>query len=283
MSKADLHIHTKESDGQLDVPELLKKISGKSLNVIAITDHDTIDGYLKARKLIEDKVYDLEIISGVELTALWKGQEVHILAYDFLADDTDFLAMIAHQKLARRKRMKEIVKFLNQKGVDIEYDEVRAVSGNGNVGRPHAASVLIKKGYVSSVPEAFIRYLSSDKLEGIKTNYMQLEEIVDTVKRAGGVLSVAHPGPIYSSDELEDLLAQGLDGIECIHPSHNFNVQRHFTRFAKTKSLLITGGSDYHGSSKSEYDPYLGVVTLSMEHVNSLRRTAANRKKIISQ
>ncbi len=283
MSKADLHIHTKESDGQLSVQELLKKITGKSLKTIAITDHDTIDGYLKARKLIEDLEYDMEIISGVELTALWKGQEVHILAYDFLADDSDFLAMIAHQKLARRKRMKKIVKYLNRNGVDIEYDEIRAVSGNSNVGRPHAASVLIKKGYVSSVVEAFIRYLSSDKLEGIKTDYIQLEDVVTTVKEAGGVLSVAHPGPVYSSDDLEDLLSYGLDGIECIHPSHNFNVQRHFTRIAKSKNLLITGGSDYHGSSKSEYDPYLGVVTISSEHVRSLRRTAENRKKIKSQ
>ena len=259
---------------------MLRKISGKGLKTIAITDHDTINGYLKACELIEEQKIDLEIISGVELTALWEDREVHILAYDFDSENSEFLALIAHQKLARRQRMKEIVGLLNRQGVDVEYDEIRAVAGNGNLGRPHAAAVLIKKGVVSSIPEAFIRYLATDKLDGIKTNYMQLSDIIDIVKLAGGVLSVAHPGPIYSSDELEKLISCGLDGIECIHPSHNFNVQRNYTRMAKSKNLLITGGSDYHGSNRSEYDPYLGVVTISQEHVDSLRRTAETRKRI---
>lgn len=283
MSKADLHIHSKESDGQLEVPELLSKISGKGLKTISITDHDTINGYLKACELIKEKKMDLEILSGVELTAIWEDREVHILAYDFDPKNSDFLALIAHQKLARRQRMKEIVSLLNRQGVDIEFDEIRAVSGNGNPGRPHAALVLIKKGVVSSVAEAFIRYLGSDKLEGIKTNYMTVKGIIDIIKNAGGVLSVAHPGPIYSSDELEALISYGIDGIECIHPSHNFNVQRNYTRLAKSKNLLITGGSDYHGSNRSEYDPYLGVVTISREHVESVKRTAEMRKKIKTQ
>lgn len=283
MAKADLHIHTKESDGQLEVPELLEKVSGKGLKTIAITDHDTIDGYLKARKLIDEGQFNLGLISGVELTAIWGKKEVHLLGYDFDAEDSDFNALIAHQKMARRKRMKEIVSLLNRKGVDIEYDEIRAISGNGNVGRPHAAAVLIKKGVVASFAEAFIRYLSTDKLEGIQTDYKKILDIIAIVQSAGGILSVAHPGPIYSNDELDELITLEIDGIECIHPSHNFNAQRNYTKIAKSKNLLITGGSDYHGSNKSEYDPYLGVVTVSQEHVDSLRRTAAFRKKIINQ
>ncbi|MEX2463406.1 MAG: PHP domain-containing protein, partial [Balneolaceae bacterium] len=101
-------------------------------------------------------------------------------------------------------------------------------------------------------------------------------------KQAGGVLSIAHPGPIYSRKELDELLSFGLDGIECIHPSHNFSVQRSYTQIAKTNNLLITGGSDYHGSNKSDYDPYLGTVTISQSHVDSIKRTATNRKRILT-
>ncbi|MEX0944664.1 MAG: PHP domain-containing protein [Balneolaceae bacterium] len=282
MAKADLHIHTKASDGALEVPELIKKISEKGLKIIAITDHDTIDGYTEAVKFISENNLNLEIISGVELTALWNSMEVHLLAYAFDPENEPFLTLIAKQKMARRKRMKEIVKLLNSKGVDIDYEEIRAVSGKGNMGRPHAASILIKKGYVSSIPEAFIKYLSSDKIEGIKTGYQTIQQMVEIVKQAGGVLSIAHPGPIYSRKELDELLSFGLDGIECIHPSHNFSVQRSYTQIAKTNNLLITGGSDYHGSNKSDYDPYLGTVTISQSHVDSIKRTATNRKRILT-
>lgn len=280
MGKADLHIHTTASDGALSVTELLKKVVEKGLQTISITDHDTIDGFLEAEKMVSDLGIDL--IPGVELTVLWKSHEVHILAYDFDEQNEAFLSMIANQKIARRMRMKKIVKVLKREGVDIEYDEIRAISGNGNVGRPHAAAVLIKKGYVSSVPEAFIRYLSTEKVKTVETEYIAIENVIEVVKKAGGVLSIAHPGRLFNMDEVKELLSFELDGIECIHPSHNFTLQRQFTDLAKSKDLLITGGSDFHGKSKSDYDPYFGVVTLSQNHVESLRRSAAARKRVLA-
>jgi 3',5'-nucleoside bisphosphate phosphatase len=279
LGKADLHIHSNASDGQLPPGKLLRKIKEKGLSTVSITDHDTIRGYLEAKKTASE--LGLELIPGVEITTAWNKREVHLLAYNFQDDDEEFLLLLNRHKRARRQRMHSIVDELKKKGVDIDYDEVRAVSKNGNIGRPHAATVLIKKGYVASVPEAFIRYLSADKIEHIKTNYAGIEEVVEAVKNAGGILSLAHPGPLYSDDDLKHLLAYGLDGLECIHPSHSFSVQKKFTDLARSRNLLITGGSDYHGTGKSEYDPFLGIVTLSQRHVESLKRTSQNRQKTI--
>lgn len=281
MGKADLHIHTNASDGDLSPKDLIKKIGQKNLQTISITDHDTIRGYLDAKELADEK--DIELISGVEISTVWGDREIHVLAYAFDEENEDFLSLIANQKKARRKRMKAIVEVLKREGVDIGYEEVRAESRTGNIGRPHAASVLINKGYVASVSEAFIRYLSTDKIKQIKTEYAVLEKVITTVREAGGVLSIAHPGPLYTQNEIKELLKYPFDGIECIHPSHSYKVQKMFLDLARKNNLLITGGSDFHGSTKSEYDPYLGVVTLGSQFVEALKRTANSRKTLIHQ
>lgn len=281
MGKADLHIHTNASDGDLSPEELINKVSKKNLEIIAITDHDTINGYLEAKKFAVEKQIDL--IPGVEISTVWNKREIHVLAYGFDEENEDFLSLIASQKKARRKRMKAIVKALQGEGIDIDYDEVRAESHPGNIGRPHAASVLIQKGYVASVSEAFIRYLSTHKINQIKTEYAVLDDVLSVVHDAGGVLSVAHPGPLYSQDEIKELLKHPFDGIECIHPSHSYKVQKMFLDMAKSNNLLITGGSDFHGSGKSEYDPYLGVVTIGLQFAEALKRSARSRKNMIVQ
>jgi 3',5'-nucleoside bisphosphate phosphatase len=98
------------------------------------------------------------------------------------------------------------------------------------------------------------------------------------VRKAGGVISLAHPGPIYSQTEIDEIITLGVDGLECIHPSHNFNVQRTFKHLAESRNLLITGGSDFHGTGKSDYDPYFGIVTIGNTHVASLKRLSQRRK-----
>ncbi|NBC66160.1 MAG: PHP domain-containing protein [Bacteroidetes bacterium] len=281
MGKADLHTHTNASDGNLTPEELIEKVSKKNLEVIAITDHDTINGYLDAKKFADKK--EIELIAGVEISTVWNEREIHVLAYGFDEENNNFLSLIANQKQARRKRMKAIVDVLKKEGIDIDYAEVRAESHPGNIGRPHAASVLINKGYVASVSEAFIRYLSNDKIKQIKTEYAVLEDVLSVVHEAGGILSIAHPGPMYSKNEMTNLLKHPFDGIECIHPSHSYKVQKMYLDLAKSKNLLVTGGSDFHGSGKSEYDPYLGVVTIGMQFVEALKRSARSRKNMIVQ
>lgn len=280
MGKADLHTHTTASDGAFSPEKLIKHASKKGLETIAITDHDTIKGYLEAKPIAEE--LGLELLSGVEITASWMGMEVHILAYCFDDEDKGVLNLLLDQKRARKKRMISIVNYLQKQGVDIGIEEVKAEAGRGNIGRPHAAEVLVNKKIVASFGEAFIRYLSSDKLKDIETEYSTLENVIDVIQNAGGILSIAHPGPIYSSRQINKMISMGIDGIECIHPSHNFTVQRNFTKTAASNNLLITGGSDFHGKGKTDYDPYFGIVTLGEQHVLSLKRMAQRRKEMVA-
>lgn len=278
MGKADLHIHTNASDGDCTPIVILEKALEKGLETISITDHDTIKGFKEARK--SGLFQKLELLPGVEMSVKWGEKEVHLLSYCFDPDDEDVNLLLLQQSGARRRRMVKIVQKLQKQGIDIDMDEVRAEAGFSNIGRPHAASVLMNKGVVSTFNEAFIRYLSSEKLDNISAEYCTLSEAVDVMKKAGGVLSIAHPGPLYSSEEIEEMINLGVDGIECIHPSHPYPVQKNFTKMAKKNNLIITGGSDFHRPSKSGYEPYFGIVTLGEQYVESIKRTSRQRKNI---
>lgn len=277
MGKADLHIHTNASDGDCTPQEILQKALDKGLETIAITDHDTIKGYKDARN--SELSNEIELLPGVELSVKWGEKEVHLLAYCFDPDDEDVNLLLLRQSGARRRRMAKIVDTLQKQGIDIDMNEVRAEAGFSNIGRPHAASVLMNKGVVASFNEAFIRYLSSEKLDHINAEYVTLTEAVDVLKKAGGVLSIAHPGPLYSAAEIEEMIELGVDGLECIHPSHPYPVQKNFTKLAEKRHLVITGGSDYHRPSKSGYEPYLGIVTLGDQYVQTLKRLSKQRKQ----
>ena len=276
MGKADLHIHTNASDGDCTPEEILEKAIEKGLETISITDHDTIKGYNEARK--SELSNKIELLPGVEMSVRWGEKEVHLLSYCFDPDDEDVNLLLLQQSGARRRRMARIVEHLQKQGIDIDMDEVRAEAGFSNIGRPHAASVLMSKGVVSTFNEAFIRYLSSEKLDNISAEYCTLTDALIVMKKAGGVLSIAHPGPIYSADEVDQMIELGVDGVECIHPSHPYPVQKNYTKIAKQRNLIVTGGSDFHRPSKSGYEPYFGIVTLGEQYVEAIKRTSRQRK-----
>lgn len=278
MGKADLHIHTTASDGTCAPGEIVELAKSKSLNTIAITDHDSIDGYLEVRKTAEE--HSVRLIPGVEITADYAGKEIHILGYNFNPHKHDFINFLKKQRMARLNRMEQILDHLrSRQGIDITIDEVKAQAKSNNVGRPHVAQILIKKQMVASIAEAFIRYLGSPLIEKIKISYAGLEKVIEAVSEAGGASSLAHPGPLYTMEEVEKYLDYGLDGIECIHPGHSFEEQKKFIRLAQARDLLITGGSDFHGTGR-EYDPYFGIVTLSEKHVTAIDRMTRQRKKL---
>ncbi|MDR8389792.1 PHP domain-containing protein [Aliifodinibius sp. S!AR15-10] len=277
MGKADLHIHTTASDGRLRPEEVAPLARENGLEVIAITDHDTIEGYARAREAGEK--IGVEVLTGVELTCDYNGSESHLLAYCFDAEDPEFQKLLSNHKKARLERMEWIVGELAKQGLDIDKEEVRAEASGGNVGRPHAASVLVKKGYVGSAKEAFIRYLGNHALGPIQNYYASHLEAIQAVKDAGGATVLAHPNRFYTQDELEEWVEAGLDGIEVIHPSHDYEQQKYFQKFAQENNLLITGGSDYHGNG-SGYLRHFGIVTMSLTQVSSLKRMTEQRKKI---
>lgn len=282
MGKADLHIHTTASDGKSSPSEIVQRAISQKLDLIAITDHDTIAGFTEARKIASDAEQQLKVWPGVEITAEFKGREAHLLAYCFDPRDDAFTRMLKDHKKARLKRGKWIVDELSKEGLEVNIEEVKAEARGSNIGRPHIASVLVGKGYVGSVQEAFIRYLSNHQLGSIPSVYYAHSAVIETVKQAGGAIVVAHPGNDYSIDELEYWVDSGIDGIETVHPSHNYDTQKRIEKFAKQHQLLTTGGSDFHGASE-EYHKFFGVTTIPMRKAAAMKRMTDQRKEIILQ
>ena len=279
LPKADLHIHTTCSDGRLDPMEVVDAALEANLAAFAITDHDTIDGYLLAEKYARDE--GIELIPGVEITASMDEKEVHILAYYFDPNSETFKTLLLEQRVGRRQRIKGIISTLIDLGLDINYEEVRAEANGANIGRPHVAQVLIHKGYVGNYFEAFSKYLSTERLGEIKHTYPGFESVIKAIKSAGGASILAHPGKIFSQNEINRFIEAGIDGIECIHPSHNFSLQKKYTELTDTHSLLLTGGSDYHGGIDRAH-VHLGVVAVAMKHVSKMKRMTDQRKSIVN-
>lgn len=277
MAKADLHIHTTASDGHSTPTEIVQSAREHKLDVISITDHDTIRGYLEAREVAEE--YKIKLLPGVEITADFGGRECHLLAYCFDPEHQKFKKMMAEHYHSRIERAKWIINELSKEGLELTVEEVKAEANGGILARPHIASVLIDKGYVASFKEAFIRYLSDESLGEIHNEYHSHRKVIETVKEAGGAVVIAHPGNIFSEDELEALVDDGVDGIEFIHPSHDYSTQKYIEEFAKKHNLLKTGGSDFHGGNK-EYKKFFGVATINTKFVDRLERMTQKRKKI---
>ncbi|HBQ60253.1 MAG TPA: PHP domain-containing protein [Balneolaceae bacterium] len=277
LPKADLHIHTTCSDGKMSPEEAVELAAEKKLQCLSITDHDTCKAYHQAKGKAAE--LDIELIPGVEITSTLDDKEAHILAYNFDPDTNYLEDFLKSQKKARRERIKGIIETVQKNGVEVDFDEVWAEANGANIGRPHLAQVLIQKGYVSSHKEAFIRYLSNQKLGSIENTYPDYREVIEIIKNVGGASVVAHPGRMYSDAEIQQFIDAGIDGIECIHPSHNFKLQKKYTELCESESLLMTGGSDSHDHIETGYTN-VGVVTIAYKYVERLLRMTEQRKNI---
>jgi len=276
--KADLHVHTTASDGRLHPTEMVLLAAQQGITALAITDHDTMDGYVLARP--EAEKIGMMLIPAVEITTDFRGRECHLLAYDVDAADTEFQAFLANQRTIRKSRATAMVAKLNQMGFDLEMDEVRAESGRATISRNHIAAAMQRKNIVATKREAFDRYLHSKGPAYVQNEYPCVLDVISMVKELGGVSVLAHPGKSYIYEELKVLKDHGLDGLEYIHPSHTWVLQKKFKDYAVNYSMLLTGGSDFHGSRPHEVD-YLGTVCVDYHRVESLLERASGRKKLI--
>lgn len=277
MGKADLHLHSTASDGKMSPEELVRTAHQLGLSAISLTDHDTAEGIKPALKTARE--FKLEVIPGVEITTDFNDRESHLLAYNFDVTNAGLNKLLQEHKNARVQRARWIIGQLQQKGLDLDINEVLAEAGGKNIGRPHIAAILKKKGYIATAKEAFIRYLSDEALGKIQSNYVTIEEVIKIVKQAGGVAILAHPGRMYSKQELLKFVEAGIDGLEMIHPSHNYDIQKEMETFAGKHNLLTTGGSDFHGKQKSYYR-HFGVLTVSMQWVDKIKTLSAHRKGV---
>jgi 3',5'-nucleoside bisphosphate phosphatase len=259
----DLHTHTDRSDGSTPPCDLVRQASAEGLRAIAMADHDTLAGYDAASPMAAD--CGVELICAVELSTRpnercdggKRERSVHVLGYWLSSDPTvEFRRYLETQQASRRKRNVDLVAKLRQLGVSITIEDAE-VYGRNQVGRPHFARVLLNKGYVSNLQEAFDVYLADEAKAGVERDEPTLEEGIRRIKDSGGIATLAHPvrlpqrGPDLER-LVEHLLEAGLEGIEVYHSEHAPADCAEFARIARRFGLVSTGGSDYHGDNKPE-------------------------------
>jgi hypothetical protein len=274
---ADLHVHTNVSDSTFSPEKVVKCAKIQGLDAVAITDHDTCAGIAPAMLTAVDE--GIEIIPGVELTAELGEYEAHILGYFVDWQNSSFIKKLEEICKVREERAKEILRRLTEQGIDIKYEDLLNMAGPsmGSVGRLHIANLLYKKGKISSIKEAFTKYIGNGSPAYVKKFKLSPKDAVDLIKSAGGVSVLAHPKTINTKTEsLEDILKMlindGIQGIEVYHSDHNAKESAEFKRLADKYNLLVTGGSDCHGLGKK--DVLLGRVKVPYELVEKLRQAS---------
>jgi len=253
----DLHTHSIASDGSMSSTELVRHAKEKGLAAIALTDHDTVDGVKEA--LEEGKRIGLEVIPGIEISVNYKP-EMHILGFFLNINEyTNIKNELGLIKQGRDERNKKIISKLNELGVNITEEEVKNVATGDITGRPHIARVLLSKGYAKTMDDAFDKYLSKEGLAYFARFELKPIDGIKAIRNAGGIPVIAHPVFLRKSyDDMDKLLVElkeyGLAGIEAIYSENSKEDTGNLLRLAIKHQLLVTGGSDFHGTFKSGID-----------------------------
>ncbi|MBN2071439.1 MAG: PHP domain-containing protein [Candidatus Krumholzibacteriota bacterium] len=245
-SPCDLHLHSCYSDGRMTPAQLVTKALEAGLAAISVTDHDTIAGQEEALLASSDKA--VEVLTGVEFSAKENGKDIHILGYLFDCNEKRLTTLLARLEKARSDRAELMTEKLNKAGLEISFEEVMRISGiSGTIGRLHIARVLLEKGYITAIQEAFSKYLGKGRSAYVPRMVLTASEAISRIRDAGGVAVWAHPGVLVRRKNLIDsLLRSGLSGIEAWHPNHSGEMAIEIRDIAEKHDLAATGGSDYH-------------------------------------
>ena len=261
----DLHAHTTASDGSDSPAELVRKAAALGLAAIAVTDHDTVSGLAAAA--VEAVAVGIEFVPGVELSVEDERGRFHLLGYLFDPANAKLAETLITLRASRAERNRRMALKMTELGLAVTMDDVLAEAGDGGevVARPHFARALMKKGIVSSVQEAFDRFLATGKPLYLPKEGLTPRDAIALLHKAGGIGVVAHPGLIPMGDDalaarIASLASEaGLDGLEVYYSQHSPLQTERFARIAEANGLVMTGGSDYHGLAKPHVP--LGVVT----------------------
>jgi 3',5'-nucleoside bisphosphate phosphatase len=260
---ADLHTHTTASDGTLTPTELADAAHQCGLSLLAVTDHDTTAGVAEAQACA--LAHNLQFLPGVELSAEGAPGKCHLLGLGLDPTYPPLIETLARLSENRRQRNTKIITRLNALGMEITLEEVTQHAPPGaNIGRPHFAATLLARGLVADTREAFTRYLADDAAAFVEKETLSPAECAALVHAAGGLCFLAHPGLLRlaahetQESRIRALKEVGIDGIEAYYSSHSPAEEGRFLRLAEKYSLLVTGGSDFHGANKP--DVPLGLV-----------------------
>lgn len=269
MQYCDLQLHSTHSDGTETPRRLVELAHEAGLSAMSLTDHDTTTGLPEARAAAAE--FGITFISGVEITCEYGGKSMDMLGYCFDAGADTLQEKLSRIQEGRRERNLEIIAKLNGLGHDISYDEVAAEADKTDgkiVGRPHFATVMIRKGIVKERQEAFDRFLAEGGAAYVQKLAVSPEECVQMLTEAGGLAVLAHPKLIRfpAGKDIRDLLAAmkeaGLVGLECYYSMHTPKETRFYLNLAKEFDLLPTGGSDFHGGNRTEVKVGVGMGDL---------------------
>ncbi len=254
----DLHVHSNVSDGSLSPAELVELAARRRITLLSITDHDTVAGV--AEGIGKGAELGVEVITGLEISIDFGPGTFHLLGYGIDTADDALLEALEFVQRARRDRNRIMVEQLNGLGLDISLDEVKAVAGPDQTGRPHFARVLVKKGYAADTQGAFDKYLAKGKPGYVDKKRMTIGDAVRVIRGAGGVPVLAHPVQLKlkSSSEYEKFIGHlrevGVLGIEAASNIDNHYEDGFFRSLADRVGCFVTGGSDFHGEVKPEIE-----------------------------
>jgi hypothetical protein len=271
----DLHSHTTASDGTLGPAELVREAVRRGVRVLAVTDHDSTEGLAEA--MAEAAHHPpLQIVPGIEINCDVEGAEIHILGYCMDYETPWFQDFCRRQREERRARILRMVDRLAELGMPIDPEAVFAIVREGSAGRPHVAQVMLARGYVKTVREAFDKYLGSGKPGHVPRVKLTPADAVRLIRKARGVPVFAHPGLADRDELIPDLLAAGLMGIESYYSEHSAAQTASYVQMCRDLRLVPTGGSDFHGPRVRAGS--LGVPRIPMVVWEELKAKAAEAR-----
>ncbi len=274
MKFADLHLHTSSSDGTYLPSELVQKALGAGLSCIALTDHDTIEALDETIDI--GRKSGLEVLPGIELSAEYDSQEVHILGYLVDYKNPRFLRQLEILKENRIERIHRIVDKLNKLGIDLKAKEVFDLAQGATPGRLHIARALVKSGFVKSIFEVFNKYIGDNGPAYSLGFRFSPQEAVKFIIDTGGIPVLAHPYILRNDSLITEFIKFGLMGIEVYYPEHSQGEVNFYLRLAEENKLLVTGGSDCHGKAKPEVR--IGMIKIPYELVEKIKEAKEGLK-----
>ncbi len=269
---ADLHVHTHFSDSTASPNEVVQTALKQGLTCLGITDHDTCDGIAPAAQAAEGTW--LEIIPGIEFSCFQQKRDIHILGYFLDCHHPELLEQLHKFQNARVERVYKMIDKLKEQGVDnIIPEDVLKLAESDAVGRPHLASVLVDKGWVSNIRSAFDRFLADDRPAYVPKFKQTPYEAIELIHQAGGAAVLAHPAVTNVDELIPGFVDAGLDGLEVYYPPRYSHTVRFYEGLARKYSLLMTGGSDAHGEDRSH--GRIGDIKIPYSLVEDLKARAA--------